>query len=42
MHMKSSLSRPRRLRAKYTPCTNLTVYARGISYSRFEGGGQAL
>ena len=24
-------NRPRRLRAKYTPCTNLTVYARCIS-----------
>ena len=33
--MRESLNRnsSRRLRAKYTPCTNLTVDARGISLS---------
>lgn len=31
---KSSLSRPRRLRAKYTPRTNLTVRTPGISLLR--------
>ena len=31
---KSSLSRPRRLRAKYTPRTNLTVRTLGISLLR--------
>ena len=34
MLMKSSLSRPRRLRAKYTPRTNLTVRTPGISLLR--------
>lgn len=34
MLTKSSLSRPRRLRAKYTPRTNLTVRTPGISLLR--------
>ena len=34
MLTQSSLSRPRRLRAKYTPRTNLTVRTPGISLLR--------
>lgn len=34
MLIKSSLSRPRRLRAKYTPRTNLTVRTPSISLLR--------